>query len=219
MESYEENKETEQPKEVSGHKLNEEWVENEHLKNVIVSLSSKIVTTTDLEKQLKSYSSALKENEEGRAKLRGDLGDAGNQAQQRANETHQRETNLNEEVKNLRTEVDNLNNTIRQRDSTIHDREFTISQRDKEITTLTAGLEDLKEMKKINDKYVDAINDAEKQRVDLQNKFNKCLDDHQAQLKLEHDERQKLIDDRNVINNKLQDALAEIEDLKKQLID
>ena len=199
--------------------LNEEWVESEHLKNVIVSLSSKIVTTNDLEKQITTYQSTLKENDDARAKLRDNLGDASSSAEERANETHARETDLNNQINSLKADNNNLNSTIRARDSTIHDREFTISQRDKEIDTLSLKLEDMKELKSINDKLTDAINNAEKQRVDLQNKFNTCLDDQNAQLNLEHAERQKLIDDKNVINGKLQDALAEIERLKKELQD
>jgi chromosome segregation ATPase len=218
MEDTSANQSPEQPRQTYQH-LNDEWVENEHLKNVIVSLSSKIVTTTDLEKQITTYSSTLKENDAARAGLRDNLGEASQSAEQRANETHSREVDLNNQVNELKQTENTLNSTIRERDSTIHDREFIISQKDKEIDTLNLKLEDLKEMKSINEKYVDAINDAEKQRVDLQNKFNTCLDDHSAQLKQEHAERQKLIDEKNALNNRLQDSLAEIEDLKKLLTD
>lgn len=199
--------------------LSDDWVESEHLKNVIVSLSSKIVTTTDLEKELNTYTETLRDNDAARARLRDQLGDASSQAQQRSNETQAREIELNSIIQGLRDNVDSLNGTVRDRDSTIHDREFTISQRDKEINALNLKLDDLKEMKAINDKYCDEINAAEEARVDLQNKFNKVLDDHKDRLDVERIEKRKLVDENTDLRNKLQQALREIEELKLQLAD
>ena len=189
------------------------------MKNVIVSLSSKIVTTNDLEKEIVTYQTTLQENDNGRARMRDQLSDASRQAQQRSNETQQRENELNLDIKNLKENVDRLEDTVRQRDQTIHDRDFTISQKNKDINTLNLKLDDLSEMKALNEKYAAAINEAEKARVDLQNKFNTCLDDHKAQLKQEHEERQKLIKEKNELSDRLQDALNEIADLKKKLGD
>lgn len=147
------------------------------------------------------------------------MAEASRLAQQRSNETQQRENELNQDIKNLKENVDRLEDIIRQRDQTIHERVFTISQRDKEITTLNLKLDDLSEMKALNEKYAAAINEAEKARVDLQNKYNTCLDDHSSQLKQEHAERQKLIDEKNDLSDRLQNALNEIADLKKKLGD
>lgn len=206
--------------------INEEWVDNEHLKNVIVSLSSKIVTTTDLEKEIVTYQTIVKDHEEARDRLRGQLGEASSSANQRAQETSQRESSLNDTIEAKSKEINELTNIIRDRENTIHTQVAQLNERDKEIVGLNAQLANLSEMKDLNEQLNENINDAEKARVDLQNKFNKCLDDHHQQLDQEHDERQKLINDKNQVikeklelNQKYQEALEEIEDLKKQLGD
>ena len=103
---------------------------------------------------------------------------------------------------------------IRERVQDIHDRDFTISQKDKEINAQNLKLQNLSEMKSLNEKYADQVNNAEQARIDLQGKFTKWLDDHQDQLKDEHNERQKLINEKNDISNQLRDAQREITDLK-----
>ena len=184
---------------------------------MIVSLSSKIVTTSDLEKELETYVSTLKHNEDARGSLQRQLQDASSRAQQRAIETQERENQLNAEINRLRNQVDDLENTVRDRDQTIHERDFTLNEKDKAINNLNLKLQDLSEMKDLNDKYSQQINDAEQSRVDLQNKYEKCLDDHQDQLKHEHDERQKLIAEKNDISNQLRDAERLITSLRKEI--
>jgi chromosome segregation ATPase len=145
------------------------------------------------------------------------LGEASSSAQQRASETQQRETTLNQEVNRLKNKVDELEHVIRQRDQTIHDKDFNINERDKAINNLNLKLEDMKELKSLNDKYAQEVNDAEQARIDLQNKFETCLDDHQDQLKQEHDERQKLIREKNDISNQLREAETLITKLRKEI--
>lgn len=175
------------------------------------------MTTNDLQKEITTYTTTVKHHEEARKGLQDKLGEASSQARIRAEETSKRETDLNQEITNLRSQVDNLTHTIRERVQTIHDRDFTISQKDKDIQALSAKLADLSEMKSLNEKYADQVNNAEDARKELQNKFTKCLDDHQDQLKHEHDERQKLIAEKNNISNELRDAQREITELKKQI--
>ena len=140
---------------------------------MIVSLSSKIVVTNDLEKEITTHTETIKESEQARLNLQNQLGEASNLALRRANETQGRETQLNGEINSLKKNVDGLNHTIRERDQTIHEKEFTISQRDKEINGLNLKLENLSEMKSLNEKYAQQVNDAENSRIDLQKKFEK----------------------------------------------
>jgi len=83
-------------------------VESEHLKNIIVSLSSKIVTTNDLEKEIETVTITLNQNEEARTTLQSQLGNASSLAHQRAEETKAREDEMNQEINSLRTNVDKL---------------------------------------------------------------------------------------------------------------
>mmetsp|Transcript_4742 Transcript_4742/g.4458 ORF Transcript_4742/g.4458 Transcript_4742/m.4458 type:complete len:135 (+) Transcript_4742:22-426(+) len=83
-------------------------VETEHLKNVIVSLSSKIVTTNDLEKELETVITTLNQNEESRVVLQNQLGESSSLVQQRAEETKAREDELNDEIEKLSKRVDQL---------------------------------------------------------------------------------------------------------------
>lgn len=172
------------------------------------------MTTNDLEKEITTFTQTVRQHEEARAGLQQKLGEAGSQAFQRSEETKARETEFNNEINLLKSKVDNLMGIIRERVQDIHERDFTISQKDKEINTLNLKLSNLSEMKSLNEKYADQVNNAEQARIDLQNKFTRCLDDHQDQLKQEHDERQKLINEKNEISNQLRDAQREITDLK-----
>lgn len=192
-------------------------METEHLKNVIVSLSSKIVTTNDLEKEVATYVVTMQENDAARQRMRDQLGEASSTAQQRAQETHQRETSLNQEINRLRNRVDELEHTVRQREQTIHERDHTITEKNKAINNLNLKLEDLSDMKNLNDKYAQQVNEAEQKRIDLQKKFEKCLDDHQDQLKKEHEERQKLIAEKKELCDKLKEAEKLICDLRKEI--
>lgn len=170
-----------------------------------------------MEKEVATYVGSMRENEDARNRMRDQLGEARTTAEQRAQETHQRETDLNQEINRLRNKVDELEHTVRQREQTIHERDHTINEKDKCINNLNLKLEDLSEMKDLNDKYSQQVNDAEDKRIDLQNKYEKCLDDHQDQLKHEHDERQKLIREKNDISNQLRDAEKLITDLRKEI--
>ena len=51
------------------------------------------------------------------------------------------------------------------------------------------SLSNLSEMKALNEKYAEEVNNAENSRIELQKKYEKCLDGHQEQLKKEHEER------------------------------
>jgi len=197
--------------------INEKDVESEHLKNVIVSLSSKIVTTNDLEKEVVTYVTTLKQNEEARSGLQRELNQASKSASERAQETHKKDSDYNSEINRLRTKVDELEHIIRQRDETIHERDFGLNEKDKEINNLNLNLVDMKDLKDLNDKYANHINEAEDSRKDLQEKFEKCLDDHQDQLKHEHDERQKLIKEKNDISNQLREAENLITKLRTEI--
>lgn len=197
--------------------LNPKTVETEHLKNVIVSLSSKIVTTNDLEKEISTVADSLNQSEEARSKLHQQLNEASNSANQRAEETHKRETELNNEVERLRQEVDELNNTVRTREQTIHERDHTITDKNKEINNLNMKLADLSEMKALNDKYVKQVNEAEQSRVDLQKKFQKCLEDHEEQLRQKNAAIEKLIQEKNDLSSKLKAAEELIADLRVQI--
>lgn len=164
-------------------------VETEHLKNVIVSLSSKIVTTNDLERELETVVTTLNQNEEARVVLQSQLGESSNLAQQRSEETKAREDELNTEISRLRTRVDELGADCRDREQTIHERDHEITEKNKEINNLNMSLSDLTEMKALNEKYADQVNDAENSRIELQKDYEDCLDKHQEQLKHEHKER------------------------------
>jgi chromosome segregation ATPase len=182
-----------------------------------VSLSSKIVTTNDLEREISTVVNTVNQSEEARRGLHGQLSVASNLSNQRAGETQVRETELNNEVERLRQEVDELNNTIRARDQTIQSRDHTITDNNKEINNLNMKLADLSEMKNLNEKYEQQVNDAEKSRADLQKKYQQCLDDHQNQLKSEHEQRNKLIKEKNEISNQLKKAEQLISDLRTEI--
>jgi chromosome segregation ATPase len=175
------------------------------------------VTTNDLEKEIETVVTTLNQNEEARGTLQSQLGHVSSQANQRAQETHQRETELNAEINRLRQRVDELEHTVRERDQTIHERDHTITDKNKNINTLTLKLEDLSEMKALNEKYAQQVNDAEQSRIDLQKKFQKCLDDHKAQLQHEHEERQKLIREKKELADQLKAAEKLISDLRSEI--
>ena len=153
--------------------ISEKDVESEHLKNVIISLSSKIVTTNDLEKEIDTFTKTVRHHEEARTSLQRQLGDAGSQAQERSEETKRREVELNNEINDLNARGDNLMGIIRERVQDIHERDFTISQKEKEINVQNLKLQNLSEMKNLNEKYADQVNNAEQARIDLQGKFTK----------------------------------------------
>lgn len=197
--------------------LSPKTVETEHLKNVIVSLSSKIVTTNDLEKEISTVVDTLNQSEEARSKLHQQLNDAANSANQRAEETHKRETELNNEIERLRQEVDELNNTVRSREQTIHERDHTITDKNKEINNLNMKLADLSEMKALNDKYAQQVNEAEQSRVDLQKKFQKCLEDHEEEIRQKNEAYDQLMKEKNEILDKLREAEKLIADLRQQI--
>lgn len=147
--------------------LTEKEVQVEHLESVIVSLSTKIHTINDIEREQARNRQLVKEGEESREHLQALLHESSSKTAQRARENKEYQDKLVQENNGLRHKVDDQEQNIRNRDNTIHERENTIGQRDRQITEQNLKLEDLKEMKKTNEQLSAQINESQQRRNDL----------------------------------------------------
>lgn len=131
--------------------LTEKEVQVEHLESVIVALSTKINTINDMDKEQVRNRQLIQEGEEGRVHLQTVIHESSQKAASLAAQNKKYQDEVVSENNDLRNTVDRQQADIRQRDDTIHERDFTINNRDREITTLQAALENLKEMKTLNE--------------------------------------------------------------------
>lgn len=131
--------------------LTEKEVQVEHLESVIVSLSTKIHTINDMEREQTRNRQLIREGESGREHLQVLLNESSQKTAQRARENKDYQDKLVEENKQHRNKIDDQEQTIRNRDNTIHERTNTIGQRDRTITEQNLALENLKEMKRTNE--------------------------------------------------------------------
>lgn len=73
-------------------------------------------------------------------------------------------------------------------------------------------LADLEEIKRQNDQYKRDILDSNTKRNELQQKFERVLEDHKQEMQREYDERQKLISEKDELKQNLKQAEKKIAD-------
>lgn len=79
---------------------------------------------------------------------------------------------------------------IQEKHEEIQRMKHQLVERDREITELKQMLADMEEIKRQNAQYKQDIHDANNKRRELQNNFEKALEDHQKQLEVEYQQRQ-----------------------------
>lgn len=152
--------------------LTQKEVEVDHLQNVIIALSTKIHSINDMEKEQTRSRILIKENDDAREHLQVVIQESSQKTLHRAQETKDYQDNLGRENNSLRSKIDSQEQTIRDRENTIHEREHTITSKERNITEINLKLQDLSEMKTLNERLNKQINDSESRRVDLQREFD-----------------------------------------------
>lgn len=170
-------------------------VEVDHLQNVILSLSTKIHTITDMEKEQSRARVLARENDVAREHLQVTLQESATTTIHRAEETKEYENKLGAENNTLRLKIDGQEQTIRDRDNTIHERNFTITNKDRNINELNLKLEDLKEMKTLNENLNKQINASEQRRVELQGTYDRSIYAHAEEMRAARADWKRQADD------------------------
>ena len=126
----------------------------------------------DFEKEQTRSRILIKENDDAREHLQVVIQESSQKTLHRAQETKDYQDNLGRENNSLRSKIDSQEQTIRDRENTIHEREHTITSKERNITEINLKLQDLSEMKTLNERLNKQINDSESRRVDLQREFD-----------------------------------------------
>ena len=196
--------------------LTEREVQVEHLESVIVSLSTKIHTINDMDREQTRSRQLIREGESGREHLQVLLNESAQKTAQRARENKDYQDKLVEENKQHRHKIDDQEQTIRNRDNTIHEKTNTIGQRERTITEQNLALENLKEMKRTNEQLSSQINESQQRRNDLQSQFERAISDHAKEMDNARADWKKQADD---YVNTIRQRDEEIRQLKKTIYD